>query len=271
MNYYKNKNIAIGNFDLIHKGHQLVYKNADLIITFKNIPKKKSFVFTCKSKKRFFKSINKKVIFFDLKKKNMLAIDFYNKYLSKAKNIYVGENFIFGSDQVSVIDFIKKNNIKNIHTVKLIKECSSTIIKKYLVNGEIEKANKLLIKPYSVKSIVKRGNKLGRKIGYPTINFYFDNHNKPILPYGVYITQTRINNKLYKSVSFYGIPQSVGDNEKIRFETYIIGLNRNLYYKNIRIYIYKKIADVKKFKNIDLLKQAISNYVSKAKKFDFFI
>ena len=51
---------------------------------------------------------------------------------------------------------------------------SSTKIRYYLSNGEIEKANVYLGREFSLIGTVIEGKKLGRSLGFPTANLLLD-------------------------------------------------------------------------------------------------
>jgi riboflavin kinase/FMN adenylyltransferase len=47
---------------------------------------------------------------------------------------------------------------------------SSSLIRNYLENGYLERANKLLDRKWSIDGIVQKGRQVGKKIGFPTCN-----------------------------------------------------------------------------------------------------
>ena len=55
------------------------------------------------------------------------------------------------------------------HSVTVVKEPSS-LLRKYLQSGKLNKVNKLLDRKWSIDGKVQKGRQLGKKIGFPTAN-----------------------------------------------------------------------------------------------------
>lgn len=252
-----NKNVIIGYFDIIHKGHFEIFKrnNNSCILTFKSTPSKKEPINNFKKRISQLNEMGFKEIYvFDLKKNNMSSSDFYNLYLKKAKKIIVGSQFKFGNDQKLLI----KMNKKNVVFINEKSSYSTTLVKNYLSNGYIEKVNKMLVEQYYVEEKVKHGKRIGRKIGFPTINFYFDKQLH--LKFGVYLSKTMVDNKIYKSISIYGIPKSIKNDKKIVMETHIIDFNEKIYGKKVKVFIYKYLNELIKFETQNELIDKIKEY-----------
>ena len=82
---------------------------------------------------------------------------------------------------------------------------SSSLIKDFIKDGYINKANNLLKNPYTIIGNVVHGNKVGRKLGFPTANIDYKNY---ILPKnGVYLTITKYKDKKYLSMTILEITQ----------------------------------------------------------------
>lgn len=70
------------------------------------------------------------------------------------------------------------------------KPVSSSLIRKLLVQGEIEKANMCLGRPFSLWGKVVKGKGHGRHLGFPTANL--EVHANVLLPLGVYVASARM-------------------------------------------------------------------------------
>lgn len=258
-NSLKNKNVIIGNFDLIHYQHKKLFdlEKDFVILTFKNIPRKnKSNINSIKSKCYFLnKYFHKPIYIFDVDKNNMSANEFVNKYLKKTKSIIVGSDFVFGNDFKSINEF---KDIINLNIIQYNKNLSTTKIKELLLSGKIKEVNKLLPYSFSVYEKVVHGKKMGRQIGFRTINFSFKN-NLTLQP-GVYLTKTIYNNKIYKSITMFGKPKTIKDEKENLMETHIIDFNKIIYNKYVEVQFYKFLNPIKKYKSKEELIQAIKNY-----------
>lgn len=89
---------------------------------------------------------------------------------------------------------------------------------------------------------VRKANLRGRKLGFPTANV---NLSKKI-PEGIYISKTKIENKVYPSLTFIGKAKTFNE-KKFQAEIYILDFNKNIYEKLISIELIKKIRRNKKF------------------------
>jgi len=145
------------------------------------------------------------------------------------------------------------------------KVVSSTKIRKFLQKGNIKQANKLLSRTWSVEGHVQKGKKIGRKLGYRTCNIDLKNYILPKL--GIYAVKILVKNskKIFSGVAYIG-PRPTFGGKKILLETYIFGINKNLYKKKIRVYFLKFIRRDRKFINQNELIKQMNKDVIFAKK-----
>jgi len=258
--------IAIGGFDGMHLAHQQL---------FKYLPKKTGAIVVIKTN---FESLTPSyfrkhytalpIYLFALDKiKHLSPKDFiallYKKF-PNLKKIIVGYDFHFGY-QAQANSLKLKELFKG--EVIIVKEFSinntpvhSTLIRKYLQNGDITLANKFLGHIYMIKGKHIKGQGLGKKEFVPTINISV---KKFLLPQeGVYLTKTIINNIEYNSISFLGYRETT-DN-KYAIETHILDSFTISTFNNVYIKFYQKIRGNKKFDNFTILKQQISNDIKTA-------
>lgn len=95
---------------------------------------------------------------------------------------------------------------------------------------------------YIVQGEIIRGKNRGKKLGIPTINM------KTLLdiPHGVYISQAKIGNKKYNSVSFIGEAKTF-DEKEVYLETLILDFNEDIYGLSVEVSLLKKIRENLKF------------------------
>ncbi|TSC87608.1 MAG: riboflavin kinase / FMN adenylyltransferase [Microgenomates group bacterium Gr01-1014_7] len=95
---------------------------------------------------------------------------------------------------------------------------------------------------------VRKSNQRGKKLGFPTANIslYRD------IPEGIYISKTKIAERIYKSLTFIGIAKTFNE-KKIQSETNILDFNANIYGKWISVELLKKIRNNQKFASSDEL------------------
>ncbi len=258
----KNK-IYIGFFDALHKGHLRILKDKNIkILTFKDIPSKSYAIYPLQKRIEDLNNIGFNLIdVYDIQKNNLNAKEFIEQYLIKNnfEQIIVGSDFKLGKDQLNVKELKKLIDTKVVVRTKT----STTILKKYLQNGDIDNFNKKAIFNYSIKGKVIKGEQLGRKLGYNTANIE-TNYNK-YLKNGVYLTKTFHNGEEYFGLTFIGTSKTF-DNKIFSIENHIFNFNKDIYGEEIKIEFIKFMDEVKKFDNINELKKHINNLVEKSKK-----
>ena len=95
---------------------------------------------------------------------------------------------------------------------------------------------------------VRIHNQRGTKLGFPTANI---NLRKNI-PEGIYISQTKIKDKKYPSLTFIGSAKTFNE-KRFHAETYILDFNQNIYGRWISIELLKKIRGNKEFNSAEEL------------------
>ena len=292
---HQNSILLVGNFDGLHLGHQKLFNYAKKykkkyklkigVVTFEPMPK----MYFNKSIKNFRIS--------NLNQKNMilqnLGIDFivtknFNRKFSKiksnifiknilfkklkAKYIFVSNNFRFGNKREGdVKQLIQNENIFNFKIIKpkpLIKKnkvISSTLIRKLLINGNLNKANKLLNRNWSIEGIVEKGRQQGKKIGFPTCNI--DIKDYVIAMPGVYAVRVNLKDKRQnlKGIANLGYRPTFKQ-KKILLEVHIFNFSGNLYNKYLSVEFIKFIRKEKKFNNVNQLRKQIKSDLKIAKK-----
>ncbi len=286
--------ITIGNFDGIHKGHKKLISTVKKYAKERNL---KSLVITFSPHP--LEVIRKDIPFYYIFSKEEKAIEMEKEGIDylfnipfdeefskispekfidilvdklKCKILVVGEDYCFGKDRMGNFDMLKRiSKNKGIEVIKIEKiqnnyeRISSTRIREALKSKDIEMVNELLDKKYYIFGEVVKGNQLGRTIGFPTANV-ITSKNKLLPPDGVYITMVSYKNNIYKSIT--NIAKNPTVNNRIRtVETNLFDFSGNLYGEKIFIYFYKWLRDVKKFDNIQILKQQIEEDVLYAKEY----
>ena len=134
---------------------------------------------------------------------------------------------------------------------------SSTKIRGFIENGEIEKANKMLGRPFGFSSRVIDGDKRGRVLGFPTINQIIP--EELAMPrFGVYQSVVTVKGEKFKGVTTVGKRPTVGT-EKILSETHILDFDRDIYGENVDVRLIKFIRPEKKFSSFDELARQIKS------------
>ena len=106
-----------------------------------------------------------------------------------------------------------------------------------------------------VEGIVIGGNRLGRKLGFPTANIAIDDALN--IENGVYCSKVFVEGEEYVAMTNVGVRPSV-DGTKRLLETHLFGFQGLLYGLKLRVELYEKIRDEKKFSSVDELREQIA-------------
>ena len=294
-NNHKNSLILIGNFDGVHLGHQKLFKLAQSykkkhhlkigVLNFNPMPKMffnpllKNFKLS-NIKQKFTLLKNLGVDFIITKEFNKpfsktKSINFIKKILYqklKAKFIFVSNNFKFGNKREGNVNLLIKHEEKFYYKVvkpkPLIlnkKIVSSSLIRRLLEKGFLNKANKLLGRKWTINGRVKKGRQIGKKIGFPTCNI--DIKNYILAKTGVYAVKAKVktSRKFYKGIANLGYRPTFNQ-KKLLLEVNLFNFSGNLYNKKLSVEFLKFIRGEKKFNGVDDLRNQIKRDLLIAKK-----
>lgn len=138
------------------------------------------------------------------------------------------------------------------------RDISSTYIREELDRGNIEKANALLGEPYTIHGTVVHGNHIGGTLlGFPTANI-LPPPEKHLPPFGVYVSRVLVDGKYYGGVSNIGRKPTIQGENPVGVETFIMGLEEDLYGKHIEVQLLNFERPEQKFGSLEELKARIA-------------
>ncbi len=141
---------------------------------------------------------------------------------------------------------------------------SSSRIRALLQGGDVASAARLLGEPHSLTADVVHGKHLGRTVGIPTVNQLFP--MRAVLPKnGIYVTKTKIGDRLYPSVSNIGVRPSVETTDAVNCETHIIGFDGDLYGQTLTVFFLERVRDEITFPSLEALITQIRSDIQTAK------
>ncbi len=178
-----------------------------------------------------------------------------------------GFDFRFAKDAAGTADMLMSLMDGRGETVGCVtldgETVSSSAIRALLADGNAERAARMLDAPFALSSEVLHGKALGKNLGVPTINQQFA--PGAIRPKdGVYISQTRVGNTLYPSVSNIGTRPTFADGETVNCETHILGYEGNLYGQTIRVEFLKRLRGEIRFTSVEALRQQLRADIAEA-------
>ena len=133
---------------------------------------------------------------------------------------------------------------------------SSTVIRRYIADGDMAMTRRLLGRPYCIHTPVIPGQHLGNKLGFPTINQALpDGYACP--RYGVYASSVEMDGETYPAVTNIGLRPTVGADAPLA-ETHIIGFEGDLYGQSPRVYPLQFLRPEQRFPSLEALQTQIA-------------
>lgn len=137
------------------------------------------------------------------------------------------------------------------------RDISSTYIREELDEGNMEKANALLGEPYGIHGTVVHGNHIGGAVlGFPTANLQ-PPPEKHLPRFGVYVSRVGVDGRYFGGVTNIGRKPTVEGTYPVGVETFILGLDEDLYGRSIEVQLLHFIRPEQKFDSLDELKLQI--------------
>jgi len=136
---------------------------------------------------------------------------------------------------------------------------SATAIRRALSEGDMEFVAQLLGRPYALRGPVVRGAERGRLIGFPTANIAVT-PDRALPAYGVYISRAHVGGRSYASATNIGIKPTF-DEQRPSVETYLLDFEGDLYGRDLRIELLRRVRAEMKFAGVDALKEQIARDV----------
>jgi len=286
--------LTIGNFDGVHKGHQSVLQELQqqkmavggesVVLTFSNHPseilKKQGIqlLTTLPHRIKLLKEAGAdRILLLPFTKELALdtADDFLGKILSRCnlKALILGHDATLGKERKGgkeemtalatkhqfFLDYVKSTNVEE-------KQISSSLIRREVQAGNFSKAETFLGRPFSLYQKVQPGMGLGKKMGFPTLNFSVDGLCIP--PLGIYVVEVIQRNQHYPAVANLGIAPTIRNDNHPILEVYLLeGKDKTEPTLPYEVIYRHYIRPEKKFDSLDALKAQIAQDVDFAKNY----
>lgn len=275
---------AIGTFDGVHKGHKCVLDTIKSIATEKGLlpvavtfdrhplsviaPERNPHLITSidRRNKLIERAGVKPILFkFDKHLQHTTALEWMKRLHDElgVEVLVVGYDNTFGSDGInlSLSDYHKLGVQTGIEVIEAPYEegVSSSVIRKAIKSGDVEKAAVMLGRPFRLKGITVDGNKLGRTIGFPTANISIIDKDELIIPAtGVYAAEAILpDGEKYPAMVNIGTRPTIRRGNQLTIEAHIIGWEGDLYDKPVILDLIKRLREEKKFAGIDDLRKQL--------------
>jgi riboflavin kinase/FMN adenylyltransferase len=191
------------------------------------------------------------------------------KYL-RMRGLVIGPDFALGQGREGDTDTLRRLGQEMGFSVTVVppmivdgEVVSSTAIRKALAEGNMKRVQKLVGRPFSLQGRVIPGAGRGIELGFPTANL--DTNAEQALPNeGVYISQVRIDDQAYFSMTNIGQRPTFGESQRV-VEVYLLDYHGDLYGQELTIDIIERLRGEIKFDNPEELKKQIAEDVKQGR------
>ena len=279
---------GIGFFDGVHLGHQSLINElkrsaaeagiSSAVVTFRRHPRS---VLNSEYRPQLINLFNEKIqhlsdtgidyviaLDFDIAMSKMSSYEFI-KFLRDKFNLaglYIGYDHRFGHNRSDGFEDYKRYG-KELG-VEIYKAgvalagttpISSSVIRRFLKEGDISVVNEMLTYRYSLSGKVVSGYGVGRTIGFKTANIEVEDLDKLIPGNGVYAVYVKTaDGVMHKGMMNIGNRPTVHYNVERAIEVHILDFDGELYENNIEIFFEKFMRPERKMSGLDELKSQLS-------------
>ena len=273
--------LAIGVFDGVHRGHQmLIARMLDEararnltggVITFHPHP---LTVVRPDIKISYLESLERRVellgnlgvdfvsvLQFTSELQQVSAADFARLLVEEAglRLLVVGEDFRLGrggEGTIEVLTALGEELGFEVLPIPLLGDdtdrVSSTRIREALAAGEMEAVGDLLGHSFFLRGPVLHGDERGRQIGFPTLNIGVS-ADRWLPPNGVYVTRAHVGEREFLACTNIGIRPTFEGDERRLVETHLLDFEGDLYGQLVTVELLHRLRSEQKFNGIDEL------------------
>jgi riboflavin kinase/FMN adenylyltransferase len=284
--------VAAGNFDGLHLGHQKILRSLveraagdglrSVVLTFSPHPEKVlgrsqiAMIQTIDQRLAGLRSAGVQAVLlapFNRTFAELPVADFVEQVLVRslrAREVVVGEDFRFGRHRRGDVRSLRLWGSKlGFHVrpvppvVKGGRVVSSSLIRRLLAAGRVDKAGAFLGRPYAITGTVVGGAARGRALGFPTANLWSENE---IIPRGVFITTTVVGGREHPSVTNIGSRPTFGCGPQ-SIETFLLDFDGSLHRCRLELRFIKSLRSERAFASRAALVGQIGRDVQAARRY----
>lgn len=288
--------VTIGNFDGIHRGHQIMFERlqaeaADrrlpvMVISFEPLPLE--FLAPDKAPVRLTNLREKAVQLTRLNIDYLLCLRFNRQLASltaaqfceqllhdqwQVKSLLIGDDFRFGRGRDGDETLLRKLgadlgfSVTAMPTQKFSGDrISSTRIREALADADMVTAAQLLGRPYSHIGRVIHGEKRGRQLGFPTLNMDLQRRQPAIQ--GIFASRVHgLAAAPLTAISYIGT-RPVFHGERLLLETHVLDFDEDCYGRCVEVELLQQLRTEQPFTDANALIEQMQKDVKQAR--DYF-
>lgn len=273
--YLKNSVVSVGTFDGVHLAHQQLLrevverakarKGRSVVLTFDPHPKEvltgkpMQLLTTIEERQQICEGLGIDIFYrigFTFEFSRQTSRDFYLRYVvqgSGVSEVVEGYDHHFGRDREGSVEELLKLGREFEFSVAALKPVyvdeeivSSSQIRQNLLNGKVDRAQRLLGRPYTVSGVVVRGDARGRELGYPTANLQLT-HHKLVPQDGIYFAQVDFEGATAFGMVSIGVRPTFFDQGLRTVEVHLLDFEGDLYGKTLAVQFLRRLREERKF------------------------
>lgn len=288
--------LAVGTFDGVHRGHQLLVENVkreaaahglqSAVLTFQDMPycffkpdacprlltlmEEKIEAFGATGIDRLF------IVPFDAQIARQPYEEFVRRTLCEklgVKLLLCGPDFALGKDRTGDVTALRELGTTagygmHVLSAKLLegdKPISSTRARAAVEEGDMQAATAMLGHVFTFAGSRVEGKKLGRTIGVPTINLR--THPRKVLPAnGIYAARVNFEDgSTHKAALSIGTNPTTDASDSIKIEFHVLDENIAVPPQEVQVQVVARLRDEEKFDSLESLVQQMQRDLDNAR------
>lgn len=267
--------VAIGTFDGVHRGHRRVIEAAlrsglaPTVVTFHPHPR-----LALGYAVELLATLERRLeLLAEMGVEDVLVIEFTPDFVFTEAEAFVhtvlapigtrlvvaGEGFRFGHKRRGDLALLERLGYE-VEPVPLLEGVSSTAIRRLLQHGDVAAAARLLGRPAEVEGRVVAGDARGGTLGFPTANLALDPYL--LVPaHGIYAGAARD----YRAAISIGTNPHYGGRER-RVEVHLVDFHGDLYGQRLVVELWRRLREERAFASEEELVAQIGRDVEEARR-----
>ena len=285
---------AIGNFDGVHRGHQMLLARTVEAATAAGVapgavvfdphprrffrPDDPPFLLTTPAERDRLLRAHGAARVYSLAFDSALAALEPERFVAEVlarrlglAGVVAGADFRFGAgrrgDAAMLVSLATQNGLAALivepqRVAGVAEKIGSSGVREALSSGDAAGAARLLGRPWRIEGVVIDGRRLGRTIGVPTANLRLGDLMEPRR--GVYAALAHVDGARHPAVVNFGVRPTV-DGAAPLLEAHLLDFDGDLYGRTLGVDLIGFLRDERKFDSLDALKAQIAEDIAEAR------